>query len=475
MNHHLCFPDIADDLNCHNLLNGLDGGVLLLDSQGRILFCNQWFCRHTGLTEAQINGRTLDQLFPTPLSPALLDAIESGCRLRMGRILSYQLHKQLLPLWHQRPDGERTPLYQTILIKPLRLSQLTLLQCHDITSAVRREQHLRASERILRLERTVLERIARGASLDEVLQELTGTVNTLIPEADTAILLPDEQNRHLISRYGRATEPEQESIRLSLAEKNSTCVRAYLSGKLTISTDMTTAPCWRKKSGASIAACWAQPIVAAYDEVLGVISCCLKQPLSPDDSQRQLLERMAHLAAIAMEQQKRLARIRFLALHDPLTGLPNRSLLNEHLNRNLRRARRENTSFALMFIDLDGFKQINDRYGHDAGDDLLSMLSGRMVEQLRSSDICARIGGDEFVVLLEKIGGPEAVEQVAEKLLACLSRPVKRGQQSLQVSASIGIALYPQDGDTADALLTHADDAMYRAKALGKDRWHRLD
>lgn len=475
MNHQLCFPDIADDLNCNNLLNGLDGGILLLDSQCRIVFCNQWFCQHTGMTEEQINGQTLDQLFPAPLSPALLDAIDSGCRWRMGRLLSHHLHKQLLPLWRQNGKGERVPVYQSILIKPLRQSRLTLLQCHDITNAVRREQHLRASERILRLERTVLEMIARGASLDQVLQELGTTVMDLIPEAGTAILLPDEQNRHLISCYGREDEPEQESIRLSLEEENSTCVRAYLSGNLTISTDMTTAPCWRKKSGASIAACWAQPIVAAYDEVLGVISCCLEHPLSPDESQRQLLERMAHLAAIAMEQQKRLARIRFLALHDPLTGLPNRSLLNEHLNRNLRRARRENTSFALMFIDLDGFKQINDRYGHDAGDDLLSMLSGRMVEQLRSSDICARIGGDEFVVLLEKTGGPEAAEQVAEKLLSCLSRPVKRGQQSLQVSASIGIALYPEDGDSSDTLLTRADDAMYRAKALGKNRWHRLD
>ena len=475
MHHHLCFSHFSEDLNCTDLMHGLDSGILLLDSQCRIVFCNRWFSQHTSLPEEQIKGHTLGDLFPAPLPPALLDAIESGCRLRMGRILSYQLHKQLLPLWHQRPDGERTPLYQTILIKPLSQSRLTLVQCLDITNAVRREQHLRANEQILRLERTVLELIARGASLDQVLQQLGTTISRLFLDTGTAILLPDEQNRHLISCYGREDEPEQESIRLSLEEENSTCVRAYLSGKLTISTDMTTAPCWRKKSGASIAACWAQPIVAAYDEVLGVISCCLEHPLSPDESQRQLLERMAHLAAIAMEQQKRLARIRFLALHDPLTGLPNRSLLNEHLNRNLRRARRENTSFALMFIDLDGFKQINDRYGHDAGDDLLSMLSGRMVEQLRSSDICARIGGDEFVVLLEKIGGPEAVEQVAEKLLSCLSRPVKRGQQSLQVSASIGIALYPQDGDSADALLTRADDAMYRAKALGKDRWHHLD
>jgi len=478
MHHHLCFSDISDDLNCTNLLHGLDGGILLLDNQCRIVFSNRWFSQHTGLSETQITGCTLSDLFPTPLPPALLDAIDSGCQLRMGRILSHQLHKQLLPLWRQGPDGERTPLYQSILIKPLSQSQLTLLQCHDITNAVKREQHLRANEHILRLERTVLELIAQGASLDEVLLQLGTTIERLIPGTCTTILMPDEQHQSLVIKHSYATPPGLQQHRpiLNQPRANSTCVRAYLDKTLTICTDMDQDPYWQDQPPSpDIAACWAQPIIAAYDEALGVIACYLKQPQAPDESQRQLLQRMAHLTTIAMEQQKRTARIRFLALHDPLTGLPNRSLLNDHLNRNLRSARREGSRFALMFIDLDGFKQINDQYGHDAGDDLLSILSGRMIDQLRSSDICARIGGDEFVVLLEKITSSAAAGQVADKLLACLSHPVRRGQQTLQVSASIGIALYPQDGDTADALLTRADDAMYRAKTLGKDRWHRLD
>jgi len=479
MHHHLCFSDLSDDLNCTNLLHGLDGGILLLDRQCRIVFCNQWFCRHTDKTVEEITGHTIEQLFSTPLPPALLDAIENGCQQRMGRILSHQLHKQLLPLWRQGPDGERAPLYQSILIKPLSQSQLTLLQCHDITNAVRREQHLRSNERILRLERSVLEKIAQGASMEDVLSALSNTISSLIPEACTAILLPDEQQQNLVSRYAYdLSSPHQsEPARLSLKEESSSCIRAFRDKTLTCTTNLTHPPsCWKKRPDQpETGACWSQPIVGACDEVLGVIRCCLNQPISPDESQRQMLERMAHLAAIAMEQQKRTARIRFLALHDPLTGLPNRSLLNEHLNRNVIRARRESSTFALMFIDLDGFKLINDQYGHDAGDDLLSILSTRMVDQLRSSDICARIGGDEFVVLLEKITSSTAAEQVADKLLACLSHPVRRGQQTLQVSASIGIALYPQDGDTADALLTHADDAMYRAKTLGKDRWHRLD
>lgn len=476
-----CLSDSLDNLDCTELLHSLDGGVLLLDDECRIIFCNRWFSRHTGLTEQQIVGHTIESLFSAQLPLALLDAIESGCRLRMGRILSHQLHKRLLPLWRRGPGGEQTPLYQSILIKPLSHSNLTLVQCLDITNAVKREQHLRASERILRLERSVLELIATGDSLEEVLLQLCNTVESLVPGASAAILLPDESGRrlHIKSAPNLPGHFLQRREGLGLTAEGTTCAQAYLSRGLTICPDIHQDNNWNhwrdQAQRYGIAACWAQPIIAAYDEVIGVFACYPHNPAVPDDTQRQLLQRMAHLAAIAMERHKRIERIRFLAMHDPLTGLPNRSLLNEHLGRNLRRAHREGNQFALMFIDLDGFKQINDLHGHDAGDDLLSVLSGRITEQLRGTDTCARIGGDEFVVMLETVTTTEASEQVAEKLLECLSRPVKRGQLQLQVSASIGIALYPQDGSSADALLTRADDAMYRAKALGKNRWHRLD
>jgi diguanylate cyclase (GGDEF)-like protein len=472
--------DILDNLDCTDLLHSLEGGVLLLDSECRIIFCNRWFSCHTGLSESQIIGHSIESLFPAQLPTALLDAIENGCRLRMARILSHQLHKRLLPLWRKAPGGEQIPLHQSILIKPLSQSNLTLVQCLDITNAVKREQHLRASERVLRLERKVLELIATGDALDEVLLQLCNTVESLVPGASAAILLPDESARRLVIKSAPSLPGQfmQRREGLSLTAEGSTCAQAYLSRGLMICKDVQQDSHWlpwrEQAQRYNIAACWAQPIVAAYDEVIGVFACYPAQPGTPDDSQRQLLQRMAHLAAIAIERHKRIERIRFLAMHDPLTGLPNRSLLNEQLGRNLRRAQREGHQFALMFIDLDGFKQINDLHGHDAGNDLLSILSGRITEQLRGTDTCARIGGDEFVVMLETVSSAESAEQVADKLLHCISRPVTRGRLQLQVSASIGIALYPQDGSSADALLTRADDAMYHAKALGKNRWHRL-
>lgn len=474
-----CPSNILDNLDCTDLLHSLDGGVLLLDAQCRIIFCNRWFCSHTGFTENRMLGQTLNQLFPGQLPPALQDAIETACHQRLGRLLSYQLHKRLLPLQRRTPGGESRPLHQSILIQPLSRSELTLVQCLDITNAVKREQHLRAGERILKLERKVLELIATGDSLDSVLDEICSTVEQLIPHAATAVMLLDESGSQLRIK----SSPSLPGFNLredSLALNGSltTCTRAFQTRTLAVTHDIRQDESWQSwrdtATRLQIAACWAQPIVAAYDEVVGVFACYPQHTGSPNESERQLLQRMAHLASIALERHRRMERIRFLALHDPLTGLPNRSLLNEHLGRNLRRAHREGQQFALMFIDLDGFKLINDRHGHDAGDDLLSVLAGRMTDQLRGTDTCARIGGDEFVVMLETVQSPESATQVADKILQCLSTPVQRGPLSLQVSASIGIALYPHDGTSADALLTLADDAMYQAKSRGKNCWHRF-
>lgn len=475
-----CLTEILDNLDCTDLLHSLDGGVLLLDAQCRIIFCNRWFSRHTGFTEQAMLGQTLNQLFPDQLPQPLQDALETACHQRLGRILSYQLHKRLLPLQRRTPSGELQPLHQSILIKPLSQSELTLVQCLDITNAVKREQHLRAGERVLKLERRVLEQIATGDSLDNVLNEICSTVEQLIPHASTAIMLLDDARTLLTIKSApslpNAFTRREEGLKLSAAL--TTCTRAVQMGTLAVTPDIQQDDSWRPWADMAerlqIAACWAQPIIAAYDEVIGVFSCYPQNCGAPGESDRQLLQRMAHLAAIALERHRRMERIRFLAMHDPLTGLPNRSLLNEHLGRNLRRSNREGHQFALMFVDLDGFKQINDQHGHDAGDDLLSVLASRMSEQLRGTDTCARIGGDEFVVMLETVQSPEGASMVADKMLQCLSAPVQRGQLSLRVSASIGIALYPQDGTSADALMTRADDAMYQAKARGKNCWHRI-
>lgn len=159
--------------------------------------------------------------------------------------------------------------------------------------------------------------------------------------------------------------------------------------------------------------------------------------------------------------------LRRLATRDPLTDLPNRVLMTETLNVALERATREGTHLAVLFLDLDRFKHVNDSLGHGAGDELLRFIGGRLRGALRHSNVVGRLGGDEFLVLLENAGTVEEVAQAAARLLAALSRPFELGGQIVHAGASIGIAMHPQDGTDAVTLMRYADVAMYAAKAAG--------
>jgi diguanylate cyclase (GGDEF)-like protein/PAS domain S-box-containing protein len=162
-------------------------------------------------------------------------------------------------------------------------------------------------------------------------------------------------------------------------------------------------------------------------------------------------------------------RISSLAYSDPLTGLANRTSLGPSLEQAVQRARRRNGKLAIVFIDLDGFKQINDAHGHDAGDALLIEMATRLRKHLRASDLSARLGGDEFLVVLEDIQDLAPVEVVARKLLGEIMRPYLLDGVELQVTASIGISVLPDDALDAGALMKHADTAMYTAKQAGKN------
>ena len=162
-------------------------------------------------------------------------------------------------------------------------------------------------------------------------------------------------------------------------------------------------------------------------------------------------------------------RIQYLAAHDDLTGLPNRSFFSQLLIRQIESGRRYESKFALMFIDLDRFKAVNDNFGHDAGDTLLKEMAARFLGCLRASDVVARLGGDEFVVLVQGAGDTDQVSAVARKILSAAVKPVAIAGSECQVSASVGICLFPQDAQDEQALTRCADSAMYRAKAQGRN------
>ncbi|WP_020654895.1 bifunctional diguanylate cyclase/phosphodiesterase [Massilia niastensis] len=193
-------------------------------------------------------------------------------------------------------------------------------------------------------------------------------------------------------------------------------------------------------------------------------------------------ERWLHRQVVAVEggvvaivrdiTERKLAeqRIRHLAHHDDLTGLPNRSLLRDRLGQAIRDAERKGGAVGLAFIDLDGFKLVNDGLGHNAGDELLKVVGARMGRCLRRTDTLARFGGDEFVILLPDLSGdPMAITPLLEKVRQAVTEPVQVGGQEVQVSCSIGVTFFPRDGADVNTLMMNADAAMYRAKDLGSN------
>jgi len=159
------------------------------------------------------------------------------------------------------------------------------------------------------------------------------------------------------------------------------------------------------------------------------------------------------------------------AMHDQLTGLPNRALFLESLDRAIAKAKRRSARFSVLFIDLDRFKEVNDTMGHHAGDLLLQSVAQRLGTAVRESDLVARLGGDEFVILIEEQQGPEDVMIVAQKALALLERPVAIDGREAEISGSIGIASYPEDGTDVGTLVKNADVAMYQAKERGRNNF----
>jgi diguanylate cyclase (GGDEF)-like protein len=208
-------------------------------------------------------------------------------------------------------------------------------------------------------------------------------------------------------------------------------------------------------------------------ELLGLFSVFHPDDRGPSDAELPLLARSQHLAAIAMERTRFETRLEHQALHDSLTGLPNRTLLLDRLEHALARSRRTDRAVAVLFVDLDRFKVINDSLGHAAGDDLLQQVGKRYAAAVPASDTVGRFGGDEFVVLCEDMEGEAGAVDMAERLAAVMEQPFMLTDAGAEVvvSCSIGIALAHGRAVSSDALVRDADAAMYRAKDEGRNRY----
>ncbi|MDB5808504.1 MAG: hypothetical protein JWN94_626 [Betaproteobacteria bacterium] len=219
---------------------------------------------------------------------------------------------------------------------------------------------------------------------------------------------------------------------------------------------------------AGLRSAFAFPILVS-GEFYGVIELFAHQVRPRDEEVIRIATQISSQIGQFIARKEAESHLTFFANHDTLTGLPNRAMFNQRLTQALARAQRLSTMAAVLFIDLDRFKVINDTLGHDAGDQLLKQLAERLRECLREGDTFGRLGGDEFVVLIEDVAGPTQISGVAQKILETVARPYMISGQEFHVTASIGVSVYPDDGLDQQTLLKNADIAMYRAKEQGKN------
>ncbi|QJQ06960.1 EAL domain-containing protein [Undibacterium piscinae] len=221
----------------------------------------------------------------------------------------------------------------------------------------------------------------------------------------------------------------------------------------------------------NFSACGAWPIMGKNGQLQGTFTLFVESSSDLSSDDLGFISITTDIASIAIEGKRAEEKVLKLAHYDELTGLPNRFLYNQHLSKSLAYASRNRSKLAVLFLDLDRFKNINDTFGHNEGDLVLRSVAQRFRQCLRISDTIARVGGDEFILLVDEYNEPRDLGDIADKLLIAAALPFDIHGQECQLSASIGIATYPDDGGDAQTLMKNADIAMYRAKNKGKDNY----
>jgi diguanylate cyclase (GGDEF)-like protein len=362
---------------------------------------------------------------------------------------------------HVGPAIEWTPDQRLFAIAIANLAALAIEQTER-----------KRAEALIRGQRDVLEMIANGASLSHTLNALIGSIEQQDSQILCAIFLLDTDGVHLHpAAASRLPESYCKAIDgMAIGPAAGSCGTAAYAKQTVIVRDIQTDPLWagyrRIAKDHGLGACWSTPIFDSQQRVAGTFAVYYREPRSPSSDHRRLVEMATHTAAIAIERALAGQRIEHLAYYDALTELPNRSLFHDRVSQVLTRAERDGKEMAILFIDLDRFKTINDSLGHDIGDRLLQAVAQRMNGCLREADTISRLGGDEFVVLLPETGAQGAAH-VAQNILERAVGPYDIAGHQLSITSSIGISLYPHDGADVETLIKNADTAMYHAKDNG--------
>jgi diguanylate cyclase (GGDEF)-like protein/PAS domain S-box-containing protein len=321
----------------------------------------------------------------------------------------------------------------------------------------------------------VLEMVARNRPLTVVLEKIALMIERQRPEVVCTIMLLDGDRLYTGAAPSLPKSFSMAINGLQIGPDVGSCGTAAYLQEAVIVHDITRSPLWHSFQELALAhelqACWSVPIISNKQEVLGTVALYWREPTAGILDGLDLLSTISRLAAIAIEQRRLNDQLNFQAHFDSLTGLPNRMLFEDRLDQALAASYRNKQKLAVLFVDLDRFKLINDTLGHHTGDLVLQEVARRLQSCVRQSDTIARLGGDEFTVLLTDLKDMYNAERVAQKLMDALEPPLILSGQKLHITSSIGISLYPNDGETAQDLLSNADRAMYRAKLQGKNNY----
>jgi len=333
-------------------------------------------------------------------------------------------------------------------------------------------------DQLLLSQKKILERVALGGDFQEMLDELCVASELLVPESVCSVMVFDESRQHLNVISGpRLPSAVVDRLNCTVpAPRSGSCALAVFQNAPVYVSNTLEDECWsdvrQLALDFSINACWSHPVRNTDDEVVGSFAISSFEVRAPSYFQQQLLTESANIAGIILERRDREKDLWDKAHEDKLTGLCNRPMFDMTLNHAISSARRHQAQLAVLFIDLDNFKIINDTYGHKAGDDVLREIAQRLTRCQRNSDTLARYGGDEFTLLLENIDDLNSVTQVAQRIIDECSLPVVTDGYSASVSASVGISLFPNDALELRELLSYADRAMYKAKSKGRNGFY---
>jgi len=450
------------------LLNSMAEGVYGVDIQGNCTFVNRAFLRTLGYQSAdEVLGKHMHELIHHS-HPDGSCYPSSECRM----YLAYQTGKMTNAsdevFW--RKDGNSIPVeYWSRPILTDGMVTGAMATFIDITERKRQEAMLTGEKR-------VLEMLARGAALPEALQALAGVYEAQYPDRRLCVI-------SLLDANGTR-------LRVGAAPSLSADLRQAIDGipagphdgfgeggereMVTVSDIMSDPKCATIRDGAlryGLRACWTKPIISAKGVRLGVFSVYIRESSRPTPADRELLERSCQLVGIAIEKHRDQELLATMAFYDSLTGLPNRVLLQDRLRQTMIEADRHERLVALMFMDLDRFKNINDTLGHEMGDVLLQKVAKRLQECVRAGDTVARPGGDEFILVLADVAHVDDVSRVAQKIIDAFSLPFELGGRDFYVTCSIGVTLYPFDDRDIETLYRNADAAMYHAKDEGRNNF----